>query len=106
MDELAEDQHLLALGQERFQKFEEGLGLPRESVVAHQLRVAADLAQPGEGGQHVHLALGQALLGDALEHLIAAAAQFGQVELALFLAQDAVAAFLDAVREGPWRPGA
>ena len=59
--------------------------------------MAADLAQPREGGQHVHLALVEALLGHGLHDLLAAAAQFGQVELALLVAQLAVAALLDAV---------
>ena len=59
--------------------------------------MAANLAQPREGGQHVNLALVEALLGHGLHHLLAAAAQFGQVELALLVAQLAVAALLDAV---------
>jgi hypothetical protein len=59
--------------------------------------VAANLAQPREGGQHMYLALVQALLGHRLHHLLAAAAQFGQVKLALLVAKLAVAALLDAL---------
>ena len=40
--------------------------------------MTTDLAQAGEGGQDVHLGLGQALLGHGLHDLVAAPAELGQ----------------------------
>ena len=80
-----------------FEQLEQGLGFARGGVVADEFGVAADLAQAGEGGQHVDLALVEALFGDGLHDLVAAAAQFGQIKFALFVAQLAIAALLDAV---------
>src|ERR1700722_5796129 len=59
--------------------------------------MAANLAQAGEGGEHVNFALVDALLGDGGEDLFAAAAEFGEVEFALFVAELAIAALFDAV---------
>ena len=59
--------------------------------------MAADLAQPRERGQHVHLALVEALLLDGLHDLVAAAAQFGQVKFPLLVAERTIAPLLDAV---------
>ena len=61
--------------------------------------MTADLAQPRERGEHVHLALVEAFLGDGLHDLLAAAAQFGEIKFPLFFAQFAIAALLDAVRQ-------
>ena len=83
LHELREDEDLLPFGDERFEQFEERVGLAAERVVADELRVAANLAQARERGQYVHLGFGEALLGDGLHDLIAAAAEFGEVELAL-----------------------
>ena len=69
--------------------------LPESGFVANQLGVAADLAQPGQGGEHVNLALVKPFLGHGFHDLLAAAAQFGQVKLALFLAQLAIAPLFD-----------
>ncbi len=97
LHELAENQNLLAVGNQRVEQFKERLGLAAGGVAADQRRMAADLAQPRERGQNVHLALVDALLLDHLHHLIAAAAQFGQVEFALLVAERAVEPLLDAV---------
>ena len=59
--------------------------------------MAADLAQARKGGEDVHLGLVQALGLHGFHHLVAAAAEFREVQFALFLAQRTVAAFLDAV---------
>ena len=59
--------------------------------------MAANLAQPRERGQHVHLALVEALLCDGLHHLVAAAAQFGQIQFPLLVAERTIAPLLDAV---------
>ena len=97
--ELAEHQHLLPFGDQRIQQLEQGLRLAGGGVAADELRVAADLAQTRERGEHMYLALIEALLGHRLHHLLAAAAQFGQVKLALLFAKLAVAALFDAVRQ-------
>ena len=59
--------------------------------------MAANLAQPRERGEDVHLALVQALLGDGVHDLVAAAAQFGEVKFPLLVAERAIAPLLDAV---------
>ena len=97
LHELAEDQNFLAFGNQRVEQFKQRLGLAGRGVVADELRMAANLAQARERGQHVHLALVEALLGDGLHDLVAAAAQFGEVKFPLLVAERAIAAFLDAV---------
>ncbi len=57
LDELAEDEHLLAFRQQRLQQFEQRFRFSRRAVVANQLRMAADLAQASERGQHMNFAL-------------------------------------------------
>ena len=99
LHKLAEDEHLLALGQQRFEQFEQRLGLAGSGVVADQLRMAANLAQARERGQHMNLALVEAFFGDGLHDLFAAAAQFGQIKFPLLFAQFAIAPLLDAVRQ-------
>jgi hypothetical protein len=61
--------------------------------------MAANLPQPCEGGQHVHLALVETLFGDGLHDLVAAAAQFGQVQFPLIVAERTVTAFFNPVRQ-------
>ena len=97
LDELAEDQDFLAFGQERIEQLEKVSVLPEADSLPTRLRVTANLAQPGKGGQHVDLALIEPFLGHGFHDLLAAAAQFGQVKFALFLAQFAIAALLDAI---------
>ena len=83
---LAEDQDLLSFGQQRLQQFEQRFGFPRSAVVADQLRMAADLTQARERGQHMNFALVEPFLRNRLHHLLAAATQFGQIEFSLRLA--------------------
>ena len=97
LHELGEQQDLVAGSQDGLEQFEKGLGLARNAVVADEPGMAADLTQAGERRQDVHLGLGHTLLLHGLHHLLAAAAQLGQVQLALIVVQLAVAAFLDAV---------
>ena len=97
LHELRENENFLAVGHERIEQFEQRVGLAAGGVAADERGMAADLAQARERGEHVHLALVQALRLDRLHHLVAAAAQFGQIQFALLVAQRAIAAFLDAV---------
>ena len=57
LHELAEHEDFLAFGDERFEQFEQRLGFAGNGIVADQLRMAANLAQPRERGQDMHLAL-------------------------------------------------
>ena len=108
LNKLAEHQDLLSFGQQRLKQFEQRFGLAGWGIVADQVRVAADLPQPGERRQHVDFAFGHAFFGHRLHDLLAAAAQFGQVQFALLLGQFAVPAFLDAIgqilRHLPFEP--
>ena len=61
LHELAEHEHLLAFGDERIEQFEQRLGLAGGGIVADELGMAANLAQARERGEHVHLALVDAL---------------------------------------------
>src|SRR4029077_10173646 len=56
LDELREQQHLVAFGQERLQQLEQRLELAGAEPVAAagKCRVAADLAEPRERGEHRH----------------------------------------------------
>ena len=58
------------------------LGAPRLVVLVVQMRVAADLAQLGELGEHLELVLLK-LVGFAMLHLLGDAILVGQIELAL-----------------------
>ena len=89
----------MPFGDQRVQQLEQGLRLAGRGVAADELRVAADLAQPREGGQHMYLALIEALLSHRLHHLFAAAAQFSQVKLALLFTKLAVPPLFDPVRQ-------
>src|SRR6058998_3362285 len=97
LHELAEEEDLLALRDERVEQFEQGLGFAGEGVAADEFGMAADLAQAGEGGQDMDFALVEALFQHGAHHLLAAAAQLGQVKLALLVAERAIAALLDAL---------
>src|SRR5437763_14069463 len=61
--------------------------------------MAADLAQASERGEDMHFALREAVLADGLHDLLAAAAEFGQIELALIFAKRAIAALFDTIRK-------
>ena len=99
LHELAEHENFLALGEQRFEQFEQRFGFAGSGVVSHELRVAANLAQPGERRQDVHFAFAQAVLADGLHDLLAAAAQFSQIKFALLFAERAIAPLLDAIRQ-------
>ena len=71
--------------------------MPEARIVANEFRMAANLAQPGERGEHVNFALLHALFGDRLHDLFAAATKFGEVKFPLLLAQLAIATLLDTV---------
>jgi hypothetical protein len=59
--------------------------------------MTADLPQASKRGEDVHLAFVEALFLDRLHHLVAAAAEFGQIKFPLLVAERTIAAFLDAV---------
>ncbi len=59
--------------------------------------MAANLSQPRERGENVHLAFVQALFRDGGLNLVAAAAQFGEVKFPLLVAERTIQTFLDAV---------
>ena len=61
--------------------------------------MAADLAQARKRGEHMHLALRKTVLAHSLHDLLAAASQFGEVQLPLLLVERTIAAFLDPVRQ-------
>jgi hypothetical protein len=61
--------------------------------------VTANLPQPGERREHMHLAFRKAMLADRLHNLFAAATQFGQVQFALILTERTIAPFLNTVRQ-------
>ncbi len=96
-DELRENQNLLAVGHQRVEQFKQRVGLAAGGVAADERRVAANLAQARERSEHVHLALVDALRLDHFHHLVAAAAQLGQIQFALLVAERAIQAVLDAV---------
>jgi hypothetical protein len=96
---LAEDENLLAFGQQRLEKFEQGLGLAGSAIVTDELRVAADLAQAGKRCKDVNLAFVETFLRNGLQDLLAAAPEFGEIKFALGFAKFAIAAFLDTVRQ-------
>src|ERR1700722_11899794 len=54
LDKLAEEQNLVVLREQWLQQFKKRLGLARNGVVADQEWMAANLAQPRQGGQDVN----------------------------------------------------
>ena len=98
LHELAEEQHLLVLRQQRLEQFKQAC---RSCRRRRRCRPAADGSKSGAGGSgrpgHEWCCRSNAAFGHGVHHLLAAAAQFGQVELPLGLAQLAIAPLLDAV---------
>src|SRR5258708_35398640 len=61
--------------------------------------MTADLPQAREGSQDVNLAFIQPFLSHRLENLFPAAAQFGQIKFSLSIAEVAIAALFDSIRQ-------
>jgi hypothetical protein len=59
--------------------------------------VATNLAQARERGENVNFALADPFFSDGFHHLLAAAAQFGEVKFPLFITQLAIAPLFDAI---------
>ena len=87
----------MSFGNEGVEQFEKGLGFAGNGFIAHEPRMAANLAQARKSGEDMDFALGQAFFGNGLHHLLAAAAQLSQVEFALLGIQLAIATLLDAL---------
>ena len=103
LDELGEDEDLLAFVHEGLELFEEGFGLGagRGGVGFDEARMTTDLAQAQERGEKMELLLGEFFLGfDAQEELLGAL-EFGAVEGLLFAFDFAEEVFFDAVGQIP-----